>query len=96
MLIVAPAKALAQQDNEVVGQKSFSSWGAAKWRYNTAPAERIPTIIASMSVVAEVEAQWTAYLGETRTAQLREALTILREITDPYQATDWRSKRNRG
>ena len=51
---------------------------------------------ASMSVVAEVEAQWTAYLGETRTAQLREALTILREITDPYQATDWRSKHNRG
>jgi DNA-binding MarR family transcriptional regulator len=51
---------------------------------------------ASMSVVAEVEAQWTAYLGETRTAQLREALTILREITDPYQATDGRSKHNRG
>jgi DNA-binding MarR family transcriptional regulator len=51
---------------------------------------------ASMSVVAEVEAQWTAYLGETRTAQLREALTILREITDPYQAADWRSKHNRG
>jgi hypothetical protein len=51
---------------------------------------------ASMNVVAEVEAQWTAYLGETRTAQLREALTILREITDPYQATDWRSKHNRG
>jgi DNA-binding MarR family transcriptional regulator len=51
---------------------------------------------ASMSVVAEVEAQWTAYLGETRTAQLREALTILREITDPYQATNWRSKHNRG
>jgi DNA-binding MarR family transcriptional regulator len=51
---------------------------------------------ASTSVVAEVEAQWTAYLGKTRTAQLREALTILREITDPYQATDWRSKHNRG
>ena len=51
---------------------------------------------ASMSVIAEVEAQWTAYLGETRTAQLRDALTILREITDPYQATDWRRKHNRG
>jgi DNA-binding MarR family transcriptional regulator len=50
---------------------------------------------ASMSVVAEVEAAWTAYLGEARTAQLREALTILREITDPYQAMDWRSKHNR-
>src|SRR5215218_4487658 len=42
---------------------------------------------ASMSVVAEVEARWTAHLGETRTEQLRDALTILREITDPYQAT---------
>ena len=51
---------------------------------------------ASMSVVAEVEARWAAYLGETRTAQLREALTMLREITDPYQASDWRSRRSRG
>jgi DNA-binding MarR family transcriptional regulator len=42
---------------------------------------------ASLGVVAEVEAQWTAYLGETRTAQLREALSRLREITDPYQMT---------
>jgi DNA-binding MarR family transcriptional regulator len=40
---------------------------------------------ASLGVVAEVEAEWTAYLGETKTAQLREALTMLREITDPYQ-----------
>jgi DNA-binding MarR family transcriptional regulator len=53
-------------------------------------------VLASLSVVAEVEARWTAHLGKTRTAQLREALTILREITDPYQATDWRSKHNRG
>jgi DNA-binding MarR family transcriptional regulator len=42
---------------------------------------------ASLGVVAEVEAQWTAYLGETRTAQLRETLSRLREITDPYQMT---------
>ena len=40
---------------------------------------------ASLSVVAGVEARWTAYLGETRTAQLREALTMLREITDSYK-----------
>jgi DNA-binding MarR family transcriptional regulator len=51
---------------------------------------------ASMSVVAEVEARWTAHLGETRTVQLRQALTMLREITDPYQATDWRSRPSRG
>ncbi|HKH56732.1 MAG TPA: MarR family transcriptional regulator [Propionibacteriaceae bacterium] len=42
---------------------------------------------ASLAVVAEVEAQWTAYLGETRTAQLREALTMLRDTTDPYLVT---------
>jgi DNA-binding MarR family transcriptional regulator len=35
-------------------------------------------------VVAEVEAEWTAYLGARRMAQLRRSLTKLREITDPY------------
>ncbi|WP_371662679.1 MarR family winged helix-turn-helix transcriptional regulator [Streptomyces sp. NBC_00280] len=35
-------------------------------------------------VVAEVEAEWEAYLGKRRMAQLRQALTLLREITDPY------------
>jgi DNA-binding MarR family transcriptional regulator len=39
---------------------------------------------ASAAVVAEVEAEWTAHLGAARTARLREALTKLREITDPY------------
>jgi DNA-binding MarR family transcriptional regulator len=40
---------------------------------------------AAAAVVAEVEAEWRAHLGERRWAQLREALTRLREITDPYQ-----------
>lgn len=31
-----------------------------------------------------IEAEWTAHLGKRRMAQLREALTMLREITDPY------------
>jgi hypothetical protein len=35
-------------------------------------------------VIAEVEAEWTAHLGAAQTAQLRQALTALREITDPY------------
>ncbi|WP_405822324.1 MarR family transcriptional regulator [Streptomyces sp. NBC_01390] len=35
-------------------------------------------------VVAEVEAEWEAHLGKRRMTQLREALTLLREITDPY------------
>jgi DNA-binding MarR family transcriptional regulator len=39
---------------------------------------------ASMGIVAAIEARWAAHLGPTRTTQLREALTALREITDPY------------
>ncbi|MGY1813661.1 MarR family winged helix-turn-helix transcriptional regulator [Blastococcus sp. SYSU D00820] len=35
--------------------------------------------------VAEVEAEWRAHLGEPRWRRLREALTALREITDPYR-----------
>jgi DNA-binding MarR family transcriptional regulator len=37
------------------------------------------------AVVAEVEAEWRAHLGERRLGQLRDALTRLREITDPYR-----------
>ncbi len=36
-------------------------------------------------VEAEVEAEWTAHLGEEATAQLRSALERLRDITDPYR-----------
>jgi DNA-binding MarR family transcriptional regulator len=37
------------------------------------------------AVLAEVEEEWRAHLGERRWRQLREALTSLREITDPYR-----------
>jgi DNA-binding MarR family transcriptional regulator len=37
------------------------------------------------AVVAEVEAEWRAHLGERRYGQLREALTRLREVTDPFR-----------
>jgi DNA-binding MarR family transcriptional regulator len=33
---------------------------------------------------AKITAEWTAHLGERRMRQLREALRMLREITDPY------------
>lgn len=36
------------------------------------------------TVVAEVEAEWTAHLGVRRMQQLRSALSALREVTDPY------------
>jgi DNA-binding MarR family transcriptional regulator len=34
---------------------------------------------------ARIEAEWEAHLGAARMGQLREALTALREITDPYR-----------
>jgi DNA-binding MarR family transcriptional regulator len=37
------------------------------------------------TVEAEVEAEWTAHLGRPAAAQLRRALTRLREVTDPYR-----------
>ena len=36
---------------------------------------------------ARIEAEWTEHLGVRRMKQLREALTMLREITDPYQGS---------
>lgn len=35
-------------------------------------------------VVTDIEARWAAHLGPKRSAQLRETLLALREITDPY------------
>ncbi len=37
------------------------------------------------AVAAEVEHEWSRHLGPRATAQLRRALTRLREITDPYR-----------
>nr|WP_260859992.1 MarR family transcriptional regulator [Streptomyces cupreus] len=37
------------------------------------------------AVVAEVEREWEEHLGKRRMRQLREALILLREITDPWQ-----------
>ncbi|MEU4557541.1 MarR family transcriptional regulator [Actinoplanes sp. NPDC023936] len=36
------------------------------------------------AVVAEVEAEWAAHLGQRRMAALRDTLVRLREVTDPY------------
>lgn len=38
----------------------------------------------AQDVVAEVEQEWEAHLGKRRMHQLREALTLLRQITDPW------------
>ena len=34
---------------------------------------------------ARIDAEWTAHLGRRRMGQLREALALLREISDPYE-----------
>ncbi|WP_324650122.1 MarR family winged helix-turn-helix transcriptional regulator [Georgenia sp. H159] len=36
-------------------------------------------------IVARVEREWAEHLGPELTAGLREALTVLREVTDPYR-----------
>src|SRR5688500_7302006 len=49
-------------------------------------AERGQRVVeVARRVEAQVEAEWTAHLGEETTAQLRAALERLREITDPYR-----------
>ena len=48
-------------------------------------AERGRAAVAlARQVEAQVEGEWAAHLGEEATAQLRAALTRLREVTDPY------------
>ena len=48
-------------------------------------AERGRAAVAvARRVEAEVEAEWTAHLGEESARALREALTRLREVTDPW------------
>jgi DNA-binding MarR family transcriptional regulator len=44
----------------------------------------LKTIPIASAAIAEIEAEWIAHLGTTRASQLRETLTSLREITDPY------------
>lgn len=39
---------------------------------------------AALPALAEVEERWTAHLGPERMAELRETLTMVREICDPF------------
>ncbi|MGY1744997.1 MarR family winged helix-turn-helix transcriptional regulator [Blastococcus sp. SYSU D00695] len=41
-------------------------------------------VAVARRVEVEVEAEWTAHLGADATRALREALTRLREVTDPW------------
>jgi DNA-binding MarR family transcriptional regulator len=42
------------------------------------------TIPIGEKIIADIEADWAAHIGSRRMGQLRDALTRLREITDPY------------
>jgi DNA-binding MarR family transcriptional regulator len=49
-------------------------------------AERGQEVVAlARRIEHDVEAEWTAHLGQETAAQLRAALERLREITDPYR-----------
>jgi DNA-binding MarR family transcriptional regulator len=48
-----------------------------------APRGRKAVAVAAKTV-ARVEREWTAHLGARRVQQLRDALSLLCEITDPY------------
>ena len=43
------------------------------------------SVEVSSRIVADVEAEWTAHLGESRMEELRRILADLREITDPWR-----------
>jgi len=57
----------------------------ARARLVRAAARGLAAKPVAEAVVAEVEAEWRAHLGDRRWRQLRDALTSLREITDPYR-----------
>ncbi|WP_409328968.1 MarR family winged helix-turn-helix transcriptional regulator [Trujillonella humicola] len=42
-------------------------------------------VAVARRVEAQVEAEWTAHLGEDDTRTLRRSLTRLREVTDPWR-----------
>ncbi|XVU27644.1 MarR family winged helix-turn-helix transcriptional regulator [Actinoplanes sp. CA-054009] len=56
----------------------------ARARLVTLTAEGHELVELSRPVVRDIEAAWEKHLGRTRARQLREALTALSEITDPY------------
>jgi DNA-binding MarR family transcriptional regulator len=57
--------------------------GRARLVRMTARAEAIVPVARAEE--ARIESEWAALLGPERMAQLRDALTSLREITDPYR-----------
>jgi DNA-binding MarR family transcriptional regulator len=57
----------------------------ARARLVRVAARGAKAIPIAAGIVAGVEEEWTAHLGKVRIRQLRQLLTRLREITDPYR-----------
>ena len=57
----------------------------ARARLVTVTARGHELIELSLPVVRDIQEQWTAHLGPGHTQQLRQALEMLREITDPHR-----------
>jgi DNA-binding MarR family transcriptional regulator len=57
----------------------------ARARLVTVTGKGQELVTISLPVVREIEAAWTARLGRARIRQLRQMLSELREITDPYR-----------
>jgi DNA-binding MarR family transcriptional regulator len=58
--------------------------GDARGRLVTMTGKGRELVELSLPVVREVEASWEAHLGRARTRQLRQILSSLREVTDPF------------
>ncbi|MFI9380061.1 MarR family winged helix-turn-helix transcriptional regulator [Kutzneria sp. NPDC052558] len=56
----------------------------ARARLVTVTAKGRSLVELSIPVIREIEAEWTTTLGRARMLQLKETLTALRAITDPY------------
>src|SRR4028119_988614 len=59
--------------------------GPARARRVRIAARGHAAVAVARRVEVEVEAEWTAHLGEEATAARRAALARLREVTDPYR-----------
>lgn len=73
----------ALERNDYVRRTPDPTDGRARLVRLTERGERACALAAH--TVTRIEAEWTAYLGAPRMAELRNTLTQLRARTDPYQ-----------
>jgi hypothetical protein len=81
VLLFIPARAMEAATMEGMARAGYTDMSVAQARI---AARGHAAREAVLPALAEVEAQWLAHIGPERMAQLRETLTMLREITDPF------------